>query len=105
MNEYIRNIDFETYKLLTTNEINSFKSLIMESKGVITADVSSTKISVEYYSHLTNAESLLLNLNSKGFKLAPKKRMNLFSRFINKLAKNNKKTYGNKRLDCCDLSD
>lgn len=105
MEDYKTTRIFQAARDLTEEEIDQMKKVCSQIQGIIAFKVDKTEIWVEYFRHLQNFDGIKELLKKAGFPLAkPQKKEGFFTRFLKKLAKDNKEEFGSKALDCCDLN-
>ena len=68
-------------------------------------DFQSSHITLEFNPYIYSEAFLLSEVRKIGFTMRPeRKRRNIFMEIIENLIKDNKKSFGNKRMNCCDLN-
>ncbi|MGD9993679.1 MAG: LDCC motif putative metal-binding protein [Salinivirgaceae bacterium] len=105
MKDFDKIIKYRFNKSLNESEISKLRQQLKEVEGIDSFEISSKYICIEYLPFKLSKESIQETLNNIGYpvKIEKKKKKGLFARFIDKLAKSNKETFGNQKLDCCDL--
>jgi len=105
MKTFNTTIKFESLKSMNFSEQKRFEEILYTIKGINFLSINSTSITLDFYEQLVDETYIKKMLVRAGFSFKEKSVKHFFGRFINKLAKENKKTYGGKKLDCCDLND
>lgn len=105
MDEYTKTVTYSFNKVLNDYDISYLQSKLVKVDGIDSIDISNKSISVEYVTLQLAEESVKEIIKNSGYPLKEikKKRKGIFRRFIDELAKCNKESFGNKKLDCCDL--
>ncbi len=105
MDDYKKEIVLSFKKHLNEDDMVNLQSKLEKVEGIESMNISAQSVSIEYVPlHLT-AELVKEIINNAGYPLKDLKikRKGFFRRFIDDLAKSNKESFGNKKLDCCDL--
>jgi hypothetical protein len=76
---------------------------IKELPGVNTISVENKRLSIQYDPYSVGKSELTLQLEKLGFKPVKEAKKGFWARWIDKLAKDNQKNFGNQRLDCCNI--
>lgn len=105
MNDYLKTRKYESEKMMNYNKQKMLEEILHTINGINYVWINSTSITFDFYVQIVDEGYIKKTLIKAGFLFKEKSARNSFSRFIDKLAKENKKTYGNKKLDCCDLND
>lgn len=105
MGDFDKIVKYTFNKSLGEAEIVKLQQKLREVEGISTFEVSNECICIEYLPFKLSRVSIESKLKELGYpvKIEKKKKKGLFARFIDKLAKSNKETFGNQKLDCCDL--
>lgn len=78
---------------------------LRNQEGITDIRFTNEGISVAFLGHLISDTFITELLRKAGFPFAKeKKRKNSLNRFLEKLGKINRETYGDQRLDCCGLN-
>jgi hypothetical protein len=97
-------IMFLSGRALSQEEIRNILLNLSKLEGITSMNVESDFVSLEYYQHIQSQTSLKDSLVRAGFPFKSQNRKSGFlKKFIKKLGNENKKSFGNKRLECCDL--
>ncbi|GAO30395.1 heavy-metal-associated domain-containing protein [Geofilum rubicundum] len=105
MDDYKKEIVLSFKKHLKDDDIFILKSNLEKVKGIESINIATQSVSIEYVSlHLTE-EMVKEIIKDAGYPLRElkKRRKGFFRRFIDDLARSNRESFGNKKLDCCDL--
>lgn len=105
MNESLITQKYESNKPMNYNKQKMLEEILHTINGVNYVWINSTSITLDFYVQIVDEGYIKETLIKAGFLFKEKSASNSFNRFIDKLAKENKKTYGNKKLDCCDLNE
>jgi len=105
MEEYTSFESFKANRFLSDGEIKNVKRKLNNITGISGFIVEPDRIQIEFYTYFQSKDSLKKELVNAGFPLEDKEKSKsgVFGRFIQNLAKSNLESFGNKRLDCCDL--
>ena len=105
MKDFDEIVKYRFNKFLNEVEILELQQKLNELEGIDSFEISSDFIRIEYLPFKLSKESIQETLKKIGYpvKIEKKKKKGFFERFINKLSKSNKETFGNQRLDCCDM--
>lgn len=88
----------------TSDERMQIRNLLKDLPGIEEIYFEGNKIKVKYSAFKIAKEYIVEILENSGFKKAQPQKKSVFQRFLDKLIKTNKKEFGNKTLDCCDLN-
>jgi hypothetical protein len=105
MEDYMHTIYLKSSEILNDDEIESLSALLKYNKGIENFRISSDGIYLEYNTYLYSQIQIEEILLKTGFRKKKDRRLGFFRRQITNLAKSNKKTYGNQKLDCCQLNE
>ncbi len=72
--------------------------------GIISICLESEELYLEYDPYKCSIEFIQAELEKIGFPTKKKKKQNFFQKSINRLAQENKESYSNKKLECCNLN-
>jgi hypothetical protein len=105
MKDFDKAIKYNFNKPLNETDISKLQQKLNEIKGIDSFEISNEWICIEYLPFKFSKESIQETLNNMGYpvKIEKKKKKGLIARFIDKLAKSNRETFGSQKLDCCDL--
>ena len=83
---------------------NKIKLTLGTKEGVVVKRTGESGLKVSFLTYLYGKKYLIQLIKDVGFveKVPPKK--NIFQRFLEKWAADNKDSFGGRRLDCCDLN-
>ncbi len=105
MNESLLTKKYESKIPMNYKKQKMLEEVLHTVNGVNYVWINATSITFDFYIQLVDEVYIKKVLVKAGFLFKEKRITNFFSRFIDKLAKENKKTYGDKKLDCCDLNE
>jgi len=88
----------------TSDERTQIRQLLGDLPGIEVVYFKGNEINVKYSAFKIAKEYIIEILENNGYKKARSKKKGIFQRFLDKLIKTNKKEFGNKKLDCCDLN-
>ena len=95
---------FKPENELSLDTMERIKDFFRDLKQVSVLCLEKDCIRIEYYPQLYSPDYLEQGLTGVGVRLSkPEKRPGVFKRFIDKLARDNKKSFGDTELDCCKL--
>ncbi len=98
------NVTYHTSRILNQEEIRDILLSLSTLEGITSLNMEPDFIYIEFYHHLQSLTSLKDSLVKAGFPFkSSNKKPGLFKKFITNLGNGNKKSFGNKRLGCCDL--
>jgi copper chaperone CopZ len=105
MDEYKRTVTYSFNKVLNDYDISDLESRLVKVDGIDSIDITKESIIIEYVTLQLAEESVKEIIKNSGYPLKEikKKRKGIFRRFIDNLARSNKQSFGNRKLDCCDL--
>lgn len=76
---------------------------IKELPGVNTISVENKRLSIQFDPNSIEKSELVGQLEELGFKPVKEAKKGFWARWIDRLAKDNKKNFGSQRLDCCNI--
>lgn len=105
MDEYKRTVTYSFNKVLNDYDKSHLESRLVKVDGIDSIDITKESIIIEYVTLQLAEESVKEIIEKSGYPLKKikKKGKGSFRRFIDNLARSNKESFGNKKLDCCDL--
>ncbi len=105
MRDFDRTVKYRFNKSLEEAEIFNLQHKLNEVEGIDSFEITDKSIFIEYLPFKHSKESLEVTLQAFGYPVTieKKKRKGLFTRIIDNLAKSNKESFGNNRLDCHEL--
>lgn len=105
MEAYIENKTFLFVKTLNKNELKGIISGVSAREGVNRVSALPGSIDIEYNTYQISEEALAELIIELGYPVKDeKKKDGVFRRFIGYLARENRKAYGDSKLDCCGLN-
>ncbi len=83
---------------------NKIQLTLGKKEGIVVKRTGESGLKVSFLTYLYGKEYLIQLVKDAGFieKVQPKK--NILKRLLEKLAADNKTSFGNRRLNCCDLN-
>lgn len=104
MEEY-KSIELYPEKPLKTNEMQRIKLMVSKIEGVKIFSIDKELISLKYNTYILSKKFLVKFFEETNILLKKEKlKSGLFQGFIKWLIKENKQSFRNKKLDCCDLN-
>ncbi len=102
MNDYNRTVAYRFKQKLNEIDVSNLQSKLSTVQGISSCNITTESISVEYGTFQLTEEAIKESIKKFGYpiKKEKKKRKGIFRRFIDNLAKRNKKSFGSKKLDC-----
>ncbi|MCF8232938.1 MAG: hypothetical protein K9J27_12200 [Bacteroidales bacterium] len=100
-----KNIEFISEKKLTEDRFQWVKKTIVKLSGVTGISKDQNVLTLSYNPYLVSETYLEKEMKKLGFipfKEAKKKK-GIVARWLDKMARANKESFGNQRLDCCEL--
>jgi hypothetical protein len=105
MENYIHTIYLKSSDMLREGAIESLSVLLYHDKGIENYRISSDGVYLEYNTYLYTQDQIEDILYRNGFKKRKDRRLGFIRRQIRNLAESNKKTYGNRKPDCCQTNE
>jgi len=105
MEDYIHTIYIKSSDILRKDVIESLSALLKRDKGIDNFRISPDGVYLEYNTYVYSQNQLEQILNRNGFKIRKDQRLGFIRRQIRNLATSNKKTYGNRKPDCCRTNE
>lgn len=90
-------------EVLNDHEISYLRTKLSSVDGIGSIHISTDFVRINYNPFQITGEYVKNIMNYLGFEIEAEKKPGRFKRFVTFLAKGNRKTFGNKKLDCCDL--
>ncbi len=105
MDDYSRIAHCKFDCVINNDEMAFLQSELLSVDGIKTIDIKPESVGVEYNTLRLSGEYIRNLIKDMGYPLRGEreKKVGKLTRFIQNLAKSNKKSFGNKKLDCCDL--
>jgi len=103
MDDYTKTIIYKVTQALNNRDISYLQSRLTSVEGIDSCDISTSSISIDYNTLTITCAYIKELINFMGYIVKEEKKPGRFKRFITFLAKGNRKTFGNKKLDCCEL--
>jgi len=101
MEDYIHTIYLKSTVLLKEDEIERISVLLEADSGIENFRISTDGVYLEYNTYLYSQNQIEELISGLGFNKKKKWKPGFVRRQIMNLAESNKKTYGNRRLNCC----
>ncbi len=97
--------ELEVEGLILQQKENEIARVLSKLDGIKTFDISDNKIKLSFISDIVSINIIKEEIEKNGLKIiSNKKKLNPFTRLINRLIKSNEKNFGSKTLDCCNLN-
>ena len=103
MDNYNKTVIYRFTQALNDHDISYLQSRLTSVEGIDSCAISSWSVSIDYNTLTITGAYVKELINYMGYIVKEEKKPGIFKRFVTFLAKGNRKTYGNKKLDCCDL--
>lgn len=94
----------ETSEKMASSQQDLIKDTIGSMSGIDLLQITPEFLKVKYYPHLHDKSELITVLKKIGLKLKQSEKPSFFKRLLNKIIKENRKSFGSQKLDCCDLN-
>lgn len=107
MEEWIQTLNIPVESSFPIELRNKLNTSMNHFTGIDSWHWEDDNLEVFFNPYEVSENTILENLKMKGLKLLEKKGSSKkgWKKFLSKMEKSNKKNFGNKRLDCCDLND
>lgn len=86
---------------INESDVRRLRALFEHDKGIENFRISPDSIYLEYNTYLYSSNQIDKILHTYGFRERMEKKHGFFMTQIRNLAESNKKTYGNRKPDCC----
>jgi len=105
MKEYNETITYRFATMLSKSDQSHLQSELTTVDGIDSCSFSSESVIIKYNTLKLSGEYVKKTIGDIAYPMheQDRKRTGILNRFIDSLAKSNKNSYGNKKLDCCDL--
>ncbi len=104
MNEdYTKVLTFEASVKMDYSQKDLIDNKISSTSGMELLRWTPDYFKIKYYPHLYDESELISEFNKMGIKSRKHSKGSWLNNFLNTIAKENKKSFGDHRLDCCDL--
>ena len=103
MEEFIQTKKFFFANGIDKQNLLNLELLLADCSFISKFKLNEDCLNISYYSILASENDIISYISGLGFKLKKSKKQSWLKRKIEKLAQDNKKHLGSKRLDCCDL--
>ena len=105
MEDYSRSMTFDFQKQLNQRDLEHLKTRLVKVVGVESFDITPDSLRVEYVPFLIAEDSITGIIRQTGFPVKTgEKKKGVIRKFLDKLVKSNRETFGNKKPDCCNLN-
>lgn len=98
-----KTITLRFVKVLNNHDIFYLRTKLSSVSGIGSIHISTNFARINYNPFQITEEYIKDIMNFQGVEVKTEKKPGRFKRFITFLAKGNRKTFGNKKLDCCGL--
>lgn len=102
--EHTKVLIIETPDKMTYHHLELLNKKISEMDGVELLRWTPDYCKLRYNIHLYDKSIILQELEKLGIKYKHFDKENFIKKFLNTIAKENKKSFGNRNLDCCSLN-
>ena len=102
MEEYIHNLTFQVITALNSSELENINGLLHSRQGISNIKCTELLISLDYNSYVVAEDDILKLLSTCGIATTSPKKEGFLRHWLKELEKENKETFGKKRLDCCN---
>jgi hypothetical protein len=80
------------------------ESILSSLQGVESLRFDKDRIHISFYPQLISLQTIKTEIEKAGMAPEPKRRKGFFARYLDRMIESNRKSFGNGRLDCCDLN-
>lgn len=96
---------FKFNSALKMSDISYLRSRFEEVDGINSFDIHADSVQLEFDSLKMSQEYIKMIIMNLGYQVKSNEETHqgIFKRFLQHLAKSNEETFGDKKLDCCDL--
>lgn len=101
MEDYIHTISHRSSQELTGEDIKRFRALLEPNKGIENLQISPDNIYLEYNPYIYSSQQVEEILYNNGFRIRKEKKPGFLKRQLLSLADSNRKTFGDRKPDCC----
>ena len=102
MEDYLQYKSFQIQESISEEKIKELITKFNSTPGINKIDSSSHSVSVVYNPYEISEKEILKSLSALGLTISIDDKKS-FKNSLKKMAEENKKDFGGKRLDCCDL--
>lgn len=100
----VRSVTYNLESALIDEEMHDLKESIDSLPGIKLTVTAGSAVTIEYYAEIISDSLIKEAVTESGLKLAVPKKRGRLARAIERMADKNRKTFGEGRLDCCDLN-
>lgn len=105
MEDYIQNAKLRIEELPSHDLISSCTSLLENEDGIQKVNLENQTFSIDFNPYLISKGEIIHEIEESGIKISiSEKKEKGFSKWLKKLASQNKKNLGSQKLDCCDMN-
>ncbi len=105
MEEFIKYLKFRASFENSVNALQSGKSALLKQPGILEVSVVDQTMVVGFNAYAISEDELTTFMNDMGLEPKPDKvKKGLIANWLENLAKNNRESFGTKKLDCCDMN-
>lgn len=106
MENFRKSISFEFQNKLSKQDMSLIRTELANTDGIIYFKVGAGSVLIDYITLKLTEDAVreILKRNGLPIKSEKRKRPGILRTFIENLAANNKKAFGNQKLDCCGMN-
>jgi len=96
--------EFRFQNNISDTDMEYLRTELLKLEGIESVNINTDLIEVQYLTYKLAANAIKETICSLGYDLkSSDEKKGILQKFITRLSNSNKKVYGNKRLDCCDI--
>ena len=80
------------------------ESVLSNLQGVESLRFEKDRIHISFYPQLISLQTIKAEIEKAGMAPQPKRSKSFIARYLDRMIESNRKSFGNGRLDCCDLN-
>jgi len=80
------------------------ESILSHLQGVESLRFEKDRVHISFYTQLISLQAIKAEIEKVGMAPESKKPKGFFARYLDRMIESNRKSFGNGRLDCCDLN-
>ncbi len=80
------------------------ESILLNLQGVESLRFEKDRIHISFYPQLISLQAIKAEIEKIGMAPESKRSKGFFARYLDRMIESNRKSFGNGRLDCCDLN-
>jgi len=105
MEDYIKTLKFIPSEGNLKFSNDQFELILLNMEGIRKVTRLGNKLSIEFNTYIHSEYAMIELMKDNGYDpVTVEEKKGFFSKWLDKMAKNNKENFGGNRLDCCDLS-